>query len=47
MTVAQQGAQIALLARGHPDRWKAILCEQRQQQHAFVCVFSAWRIFAG
>jgi hypothetical protein len=32
MTVAQQRAQIALLARGHPDRWKAILGEQRQQQ---------------
>ena len=32
MTVTQQRAQIALLARGHPDRGKAILCEQCQQQ---------------
>jgi hypothetical protein len=32
MTVTEQRAQIALLGRGHPDRWKAILGEQRQQQ---------------
>jgi len=32
MTVAQQRAQTSLLARRHPDRWKAILGQQRQQQ---------------
>jgi hypothetical protein len=30
MTVTQQRAQIALLARGHPDRWKTILGQQGQ-----------------
>jgi hypothetical protein len=32
MTVPQQRAQIALLGRGYPDRRKAILGQQHQQQ---------------
>ena len=32
MPVPHKRAQISLLGRGHPDRWKVVLCEQLQEQ---------------
>jgi hypothetical protein len=43
MTVPQKRAQIALLGRRHPDRWKAIFYEKLQQQS---CIPSIVVLFA-